>query len=47
VLASTGRPIVDSGNGITTPRLDPFAAVMKLRLNTKPSPSERRRAVAQ
>jgi len=44
LLESTGRPIVDSRNGITTPRLDLFAAVMKLRLNTKPS--VRRRAVA-
>ena len=44
MLESTGRPIVDSRNGITTPRLDLFAAVMKLRLNAKPS--VRRRAVA-
>jgi len=32
LLESTGRPIVDSRNGITTPRLDLFSAVMKLRL---------------
>jgi subtilisin family serine protease len=44
LLESTGRPIVDSRNGITTPRLDLFAAVMKLRLNAKPP--VRRRAVA-
>ena len=37
VLESTGRPIVDSRNGVTTPRLDLFAAVMKLRLNAPPS----------
>jgi subtilisin family serine protease len=43
LLESTGRPIVDSRNGVTTPRLDLFAAVMKLRLTTKPPP--RRRAV--
>lgn len=44
LLESTGRPIVDSRNGFVTPRLDVFAAVMKLRLNdSKPSP--RRRAV--
>jgi subtilisin family serine protease len=43
LLESTGRPIVDSRNGITTPRLDLFAAVMKLRLN--PTPTARRRAV--
>ena len=43
LLESTGRPIVDSRNGITTPRLDLFAAVMKLRLNA--SPAVRRRAV--
>jgi len=43
VLESTGRPIVDSRNGITTPRLDLFAAVMKLRSNT--TPRVRRRAV--
>ena len=43
LLESTGRPIVDSRNGITTPRLDLFAAVMKLRLN--PKPTARRRAV--
>jgi subtilisin family serine protease len=44
LLESTGRPIVDSRNGITTPRIDLFAAVMKLRLNAKPA--VRRRAVA-
>jgi subtilisin family serine protease len=44
LLESTGRPIVDSRNGITTPRLDLFAAVMKLRQNA--TPSVRRRAVA-
>jgi hypothetical protein len=44
LLESTGRPIVDSRNGITTPRLDLFAAVMKLRSNVKPG--VRRRAVA-
>ena len=43
LLESTGRPIVDSRNGITTPRLDLFAAVMKLRSNT--TPAGRRRAV--
>ncbi len=43
LLESTGRPIVDSRNGITTPRLDLFAAVMKLRSNT--TPAARRRAV--
>ena len=36
LLESTGRPIVDSRNGITTPRLDLFAAVMKLRPSAKP-----------
>ncbi|HEX8412215.1 MAG TPA: S8 family serine peptidase [Thermoanaerobaculia bacterium] len=41
VLESTGRPIVDSRNGITTPRLDLFAAVMKVRN----WPVVRRRAV--
>ncbi|HYK00685.1 MAG TPA: S8 family serine peptidase [Thermoanaerobaculia bacterium] len=41
VLESTGRPIVDSRNGITTPRLDLFAAVMKVRN----WPLVRRRAV--
>jgi subtilisin family serine protease len=45
LLESTGRPIVDSRNGITTPRLDLFAAVMKLRLNAPPP--VRRRAVRQ
>ncbi len=35
LLESTGRPIFDSRSGITTPRLDLFAAVMKLRLNAK------------
>jgi subtilisin family serine protease len=44
LLESTGRPIVDSANGVTTPRLDLFAAVMKLRLSAQPS--ARRRAVA-
>jgi subtilisin family serine protease len=44
LLESTGRPIVDSRNGVTTPRLDLFAAVMKLRQNA--TPSVRRRAVA-
>jgi subtilisin family serine protease len=44
LLESTGRPIVDSRNGITTPRLDLFAAVMKLRLNAPPR--GRRRAVS-
>jgi hypothetical protein len=43
LLESTGRPIVDSRNGITTPRLDLFAAAMKLRSNT--TPAARRRAV--
>jgi subtilisin family serine protease len=43
LLESTGRPIVDSRNGITTPRLDLFAAVMKLRLDLKPA--VRRRTV--
>ena len=43
LLESTGRPIVDSRNGITTPRLDLFAAVMKARQNV--TPSVRRRAV--
>lgn len=43
LLESTGRPIIDSRNGITTPRLDLFAAVMKLRLNA--TPQARRRAV--
>ena len=43
VLESTGRPIVDSRNGITTPRLDLFAAVMKVRN----WPLIRRRAVRQ
>jgi subtilisin family serine protease len=42
LLESTGRPIVDSRNGVTTPRLDLFAAVMKLRLI--PQPTARRRA---
>ena len=37
LLESTGRPIVDSRNGITTPRLDLFAAVMKLRANATPA----------
>jgi subtilisin family serine protease len=44
LLESTGRPIVDSRNGITTPRLDLFAAVMKLRSTT---PRVRRRAVGK
>jgi hypothetical protein len=35
-LKSTGRPIVDSRNGVTTPPLDLFAAVMKVRQNAKP-----------
>ncbi|MFP5246574.1 MAG: S8 family peptidase [Thermoanaerobaculia bacterium] len=43
LLESTGRPIVDSRNGVTTARLDLFAAVMKLRLDA--TPSARRRAV--
>jgi subtilisin family serine protease len=43
LLEVTGRPIVDSRNGITTPRLDLFAAVMKLRLDLKPA--VRRRTV--
>ncbi|HJQ39474.1 MAG TPA: S8 family serine peptidase [Thermoanaerobaculia bacterium] len=41
LLESTGRPIVDSRNGITTPRLDLFAAVMKLRSQAT-SPVRRR-----
>lgn len=41
VLESTGRPIVDGRNGVTTPRLDLFAAVMKVRN----WPLVRRRAV--
>jgi subtilisin family serine protease len=40
LLKSTGRPIFDSRNSIVTPRLDLFAAVMKLR-----SPGPRRRSV--
>jgi subtilisin family serine protease len=44
LLESTGRPIVDLRNGITTPRLDLFAAVMKLLPQGKPS--ARRRAVS-
>ena len=40
LLKSTGRPIVDSRNGLTTPRLDLFAAVMKA-----PGTPSRRRAV--
>ncbi|HEU4522254.1 MAG TPA: S8 family serine peptidase [Thermoanaerobaculia bacterium] len=43
LLESTGRPIVDSRNGVVTPRLDLFSAVMKLRLNG--TPQGRRRAV--
>jgi subtilisin family serine protease len=43
LLESTGRPIVDSRNGIVTPRLDLFAAVMKLRQGG--TPSVRRRSV--
>jgi subtilisin family serine protease len=43
LLESTGRPIVDSRNGIVTPRLDLFAAVMKLRQDK--TPSVRRRSV--
>jgi subtilisin family serine protease len=43
LLESTGRPIVDSRNGITTPRLDLFSAVMKLR--QAGMPPVRRRAV--
>ena len=35
LLESTGRRIVDSKSGITTPRLDLFAAVMKLRVNAR------------
>lgn len=42
LLESTGRPIVDSRNGLTTPRLDLFSAVMKLRQDRTP-PSARRR----
>lgn len=45
LLESTGRPIIDSRNGLTTPRLDLFAAVMKLRLNATPL-QVRRRAVS-
>jgi subtilisin len=44
LLESTGRLIIDSRNGIVTPRLDVYAAVMKLRLN-QTNPSPRRRAV--
>jgi subtilisin family serine protease len=43
LLESTGPPIIDSRNGITTPRLDLLGAVMKLRLNA--TPQARRRAV--
>jgi subtilisin family serine protease len=43
LLESTGRPIVDSRNGVVTPRLDLFAAVMKLRQDG--TPSVRRRSV--
>jgi subtilisin family serine protease len=43
VLESTGRLILDSRNGVATPRLDLFSAVMKLRL--KDTPSVRRRSV--
>ncbi|HEX8152826.1 MAG TPA: S8 family serine peptidase, partial [Thermoanaerobaculia bacterium] len=42
LLESTGRPIVDSRNGVVTPRLDLFAAVIKLTVKTKPG--VRRRA---
>lgn len=42
LLESTGRPIFDDRNGITTPRLDLFAAFMKLGSNAK---GPRRRAV--
>lgn len=44
LLESTGRPIIDPRNGVTTARLDLFAAVMKLRANA--APQERRRAVS-
>jgi subtilisin family serine protease len=43
LLESTGRPIVDSRNGVVTPRLDLFSAVMKLRLGG--TPSVRRRSI--
>ncbi|HEX8252834.1 MAG TPA: S8 family serine peptidase [Thermoanaerobaculia bacterium] len=43
LLESTGRPIIDSRNGVVTPRLDLFSAVMKLRLSA--APSLRRRSV--
>jgi subtilisin family serine protease len=43
LLESTGRPIVDSRNGVVTPRLDLFSAVMKLRQGD--TPSVRRRSV--
>lgn len=42
LLESTGRPIFDSRNGVTTPRLDLFAAAMKALLHGK---TTRRRPV--
>jgi subtilisin family serine protease len=43
VLESTGRLILDSRNGLATPRLDLFSAVMKLL--SPPTPGPRRRSV--
>lgn len=43
LLKSTGRPTLDSRNGVVTPRLDLFAAVMRLRTDGM----LRRRAVRQ
>ena len=43
LLKSTGKPIADARNGVTTPRIDVYAAVQEL-LRTLPPPPPRHRA---
>ena len=44
LLKSTGKPIVDARNGVTTPRIDLFAAVQELLKTLPPTPPRRRAA---
>jgi subtilisin family serine protease len=44
LLKRTGKPIVDVRNGVTTPRIDLFAAVQELLKTLPPTPPRRRAA---
>jgi subtilisin family serine protease len=44
LLKRTGKPIVDARNGVTTPRIDLFAAVQELLRTLPPTPPRRRAA---